>query len=46
MNKVYQDIHLPDTDKNDVAIDASGYIGIFHRANAPDESKLLPFSIE
>jgi len=42
MRQMYKKVHIDEGDNDDVAIDASGYTGNFHRLK--DESHLKPFS--
>jgi hypothetical protein len=44
MTKVYKGVNLPETDRDDVVADLSGYIGVFHRSQ--DQSKLLRCTID
>jgi hypothetical protein len=42
--KMYKKVNIADTDDDEVAIDASGYTGNFHRNR--DESHLKPITKE
>ena len=45
MNKVYSSVTMPDVDLDDVAVDLSGYIGVFHRREGnPGCKDIAPFS--
>jgi hypothetical protein len=45
LTKAYTNVNLGDMKDDDIAIDASGYTGKFHREKI-DERKLLPISYE
>ena len=45
VNKVYKQVNMNDADLDDVAVDLSGYIGVFHRKEGdPGPKDKVPFA--
>lgn len=45
MSKYYSDVNLSEVDKEDQAVDLSGYIGVFHRNQPIEERHMGDFTL-